>query len=83
MTGLVQGVWFRQSTANEANRLGVGGSIRNRADGSVEATAEGAREAVEALLRWCHRGPPAARVEAVEVNWELPTGEDLPFRIGP
>jgi len=79
--GLVQGVWFRQSAANEANQLGLAGLVRNRADGSVEGVAEGPREAIEALLRWSRRGPPAARVEAVEVEWEAPRGEPGPFRV--
>jgi acylphosphatase len=81
VTGLVQGVWYRQSAADEANRLGLAGRVRNRADGSVEAEVEGSREAIEALLRWCRRGPPAARVEAVEVEWEAPRGEPGPFRV--
>jgi acylphosphatase len=81
VSGLVQGVWFRQSAADEAARLGVSGSVRNRPDGSVEAVAEGAGEAVQARVRWCHRGPPAARVEAVEVEWETARGEDGPFRV--
>jgi acylphosphatase len=79
--GRVQGVWYRQSTADEANRLGLSGRVRNRADGSVEVTAEGAREAVESLVAWCRRGPPAARVEAVEVEWEGAVGEGGPFRV--
>jgi acylphosphatase len=79
--GRVQGVWYRQSTADEANRLGLAGWVRNRADGSVEVAAEGARQAVEALVAWCRRGPPAARVEAVEVEWEGAAGEDGPFRV--
>lgn len=81
VSGLVQGVWFRQSTADEARRLGLEGWVRNLADGSVEAEAQGARPAVEALVRWCHRGPPAARVEGVDVEW-APAGEPLgAFRV--
>lgn len=79
--GLVQGVWFRQSTADQARRLGLAGWVRNAADGSVEAEAEGERERVEQLVRWCHRGPPAARVEAVEVEWCAAGGEAGPFRV--
>ncbi len=79
--GLVQGVWFRQSTADEGRRLGLEGWVRNLADGSVEAEAQGERERVEALVRWCRRGPPAARVEGVEVEWGAP-GEGLgAFRV--
>lgn len=79
--GMVQGVWFRQSTADEARRLGLEGWVRNLADGSVEAEAQGERGRVEALVRWCHRGPPAARVEGVDVEWSAP-GEGLgAFRV--
>ncbi len=81
ITGVVQGVWFRGSTADEAARLGLAGWVRNAADGAVEAEAEGERAAVDALVRWCHRGPPAARVDAVEVSWEEARGDRPPFRI--
>ena len=56
-------------------------SVRNLADGSVEAVAEGERASVEALVAFCRRGPPAARVEAVEVTWEPPTGDVRPFSV--
>ena len=79
--GLVQGVCFRQSTADEARRLGLAGWVRNLDDGSVEAEAEGDRRLVEELVRWCHRGPPAARVEGVEVEWGAPRGAPGPFRV--
>ncbi len=81
VTGVVQGVWYRQSTADEARRLGLSGTVRNLPDGAVEVVAEGRREAVEALLAWCSRGPPAARVEAVDVTWETPGGDEGPFRV--
>ena len=74
VSGLVQGVAFRACTAEEARRLGVRGWVRNLPDGRVEAEAEGARAAVEALVRWCHRGPPPARVTAVEVTWREAEG---------
>jgi len=81
VTGLVQGVFFRQATAGEARRLGVGGAVRNLPDGSVEVVAEGARPAVEALVAFCRRGPPAARVDEVEIAWERTTGEEGPFAV--
>ncbi|ACL64085.1 acylphosphatase [Anaeromyxobacter dehalogenans 2CP-1] len=74
VSGRVQGVAFRQSTADEARRLGVEGWVRNLPDGRVEAEAEGGRTAVGALVRWCHAGPPAARVDRVEVEWVEPAG---------
>lgn len=65
ITGRVQGVWFRESMRQEADRLGITGWVCNRADGSVEAVIQGVDEAVDALLAWTHKGPPMARVEQV------------------
>jgi acylphosphatase len=81
-TGLVQGVFYRQSTAGEAARLGLSGTVRNLSDGSVEVVAEGAREAVLALAAFCRRGPPSARVDGLEVTWEPPVGDGRPFSVG-
>ena len=64
--GRVQGVFYRDSTQREAQRMGLRGWVRNRSDGSVEAIAQGPPERVAALIDWCHEGPPLARV--VEVN---------------
>ena len=64
--GRVQGVWFRESMRREAEALGIAGWVRNRHDGTVEARVEGAPEAIEAIVRWAHRGPEAAEVAAVE-----------------
>lgn len=66
--GRVQGVWFRDSTRQEAERLGVDGWVRNRSDGSVEAWMQGGGAAVAALEAWCGHGPPRAKVAAVEGN---------------
>ena len=65
ITGRVQGVWFRESMRREAERLGVAGWVRNRPDGSVEAVAQGAPAAVDALVAWARIGPPQARVEHI------------------
>jgi acylphosphatase len=73
--GIVQGVWFRESTRREAQSLGVNGWVRNRRDGAVELVAEGPRDKVEALVKWCRRGPPSARVERVDVTEESWRGE--------
>ena len=68
ISGSVQGVWFRESMRQEAERLGVAGWVRNRADGTVEAVIQGRDEAVDALLAWAHKGPPLARVKQVAVQ---------------
>lgn len=66
--GRVQGVRYRDSMRREAQRLSVNGWVRNCEDGSVEAVAQGAAEAVDALLEWAQRGPELARVERVHVR---------------
>jgi acylphosphatase len=65
VTGHVQGVFFRASMREQADRLGVTGWVRNESDGSVRAHLEGSPDAVEQLVAWCADGPPAARVEDV------------------
>jgi acylphosphatase len=66
--GRVQGVGYRAYMRMEANRLGVTGWVRNRADGTVEATIQGSPEDLSKMLDWARRGPPVARVTSVEVN---------------
>lgn len=68
ITGRVQGVGFRASCQRQAVALGLTGWVRNRWDGAVEALFEGPAEAVNAMLAWCHQGPPAAYVTGVEVT---------------
>jgi acylphosphatase len=79
VSGRVQGVAFRAYTVDEARGLGVDGWVRNLPDGRVEAEAEGERSALEGLVAFCRRGPPAARVEGVEVRWLAYRGDLGPF----
>jgi len=73
--GQVQGVFFRDSTRDAAEREGVAGWVQNRSDGSVEAVFEGDPQAVERLVDWCRSGPSSADVEDVEVTEEEPQSE--------
>lgn len=66
--GRVQGVGFRYFTWKEAKKLGIKGSVRNRADGSVEAVAQGNEEQLEVFEQWLKLGPRTAKVERVIVN---------------
>ncbi len=68
ISGRVQGVWYRESMRQEAQRLGITGWVRNLADGRVEALVQGETDAVEALIRWAWQGPPAARVDDIQVS---------------
>jgi acylphosphatase len=67
--GYVQGVGFRDFVARVGRRLGLAGTVRNRADGTVEVVAEGERAELEELLRELQRGPSEAEVQRVEERW--------------
>ncbi len=75
ISGLVQDVWFRATTAKHAIRAGVHGWVRNLADGRVEAVLEGGADAVNEMIDFCSQGPEMARVDRIEVVEETP--EDL------
>jgi len=66
--GRVQGVFFRDAMRREAQHLGVAGWVRNRSDGTVEASVQGEPAAVDAIVRWAHRGPPHAQVTRVDIQ---------------
>jgi len=68
ISGRVQGVCFRHYTREAALSQGIKGWVRNCPDGSVEAVLQGDESAVGDVIRWCHDGPSAARVDKVEVT---------------
>jgi acylphosphatase len=74
ISGRVQGVGYRATTADTAQSLELKGWVRNLRDRRVEAVFEGDRATVAEMLRWCHKGPPAAIVDQVEINYETPEG---------
>ena len=79
--GMVQGVFFRASTVQQAVRRGVKGWVRNCPDGTVEVVAEGPRKSVDDLVAWCHHGPPGAHVHDVQLKWDEYHEEFKDFRI--
>lgn len=67
IAGQVQRVYFRDTTLRLAQQLGLSGWVRNRRDGRVELVIQGDPAAVATFADWCHDGPPAARVDTVEI----------------
>ena len=67
--GKVQGVWFRAGTQEKALQLGLSGWVRNCPDGTVEIQAEGKKETLEQFIDWCRKGPPAAQVSTLDIEW--------------
>jgi acylphosphatase len=81
IAGVVQGVFFRDSTRREADRLGLVGWVKNLPDGRVEAVFEGDRKNCEKALDFVKVGPPTAHVSVVEKKWEKEEGTADRFRI--
>lgn len=81
VTGRVQGVFFRATAMEQAQRLGLVGWVKNLPDGGVESVVEGPRQAVEEYVRWCHGGPPSARVDDVRTSYDAPRGEFRTFQV--
>jgi acylphosphatase len=79
--GFVQGVFFRASTRDTAERLNLTGWVRNLPDGNVEAVFEGPVENLKHAVQWCHQGPRGARVVSVDEEWLNYTGEFRNFNI--
>ncbi len=75
VSGLVQGVFFRAYTKERARELSLDGWVKNRWDGNVELVIEGEKEKVDKIIDWLYKGPPHARVDKVEVEWEKPVGK--------
>jgi len=76
--GRVQGVGFRDALCGEAQERGIAGWVRNRSDGSVEALVQGPPERVAELIAWARRGPPASRVDEVQVE----ASDEVPAHAG-
>jgi acylphosphatase len=81
ISGRVQGVGFRYALADEARARDLGGWVRNRRDGTVEAVVVGPEADVEAVIAWARHGPPAARVTGVSVEPAAESGDR--FEIAP
>lgn len=68
VSGLVQGVYYRQSTKEKALELGISGLVKNLPDGNVHIIATGTTDQLDQLVHWCKQGPPHANVNDVDVK---------------
>jgi len=81
ISGRVQGVGYRYSTLDQAQKLGIAGWVKNTYDRKVEAVFEGDENIVEQMLLWCKSGPPMSFVTDIEVQKGQYTGEFDSFKI--
>ncbi len=81
ISGRVQGVWFRASTKEKADELGLTGWVRNTPRGDVEAVFEGDEASVREMLAWCRRGPPLAKVTTVKETQSQHSGAFSGFSV--
>lgn len=81
ISGRVQGVFYRAFTEEAARSNGLTGWTRNLPDGRVEAVFEGERDSIDQAVSACREGPPAARVDDIEVRWEDVRGEFGSFSV--
>jgi acylphosphatase len=73
--GKVQGVFFRDSSRVEAQKLHLVGWVKNEPDGTIEIVAEGDDKDLNKFIEWCKYGPDNAEVEKVNIKWHEPTGQ--------
>lgn len=81
VSGLVQGVFFRSYTRQEANRRNVKGWVRNLTDGRVEVLIEGEEDDVKKMIESCRKGSSHARVKNLTITWEDYNGDFQDFKI--
>jgi acylphosphatase len=79
--GTVQGVFYRQSTKQKAEELGVYGVVKNLENGDVDVVAEGEEDKLKMLLDWCWKGPENSDVEDIIVKWRSCENKYSAFRI--
>jgi len=81
VSGIVQGVFFRQSTSRKAKELGVFGWVKNLKDKRVEIVCEGDEEDLKKMAKWCEKGPEGAYVQKLDLQWEAFRDEFNDFRV--
>lgn len=66
--GRVQGIFYRATAKEEADKLNIKGFVQNMPDGSVYIEAEGEKDQLDKFIKWCNSGPSMAKVEKIEVS---------------
>ncbi len=80
--GRVQGVGYRYFAQNIARGMGLAGWTRNRPDGTVEVVAEGEEDVLKTFLSYLEEGPSMARVDRIDAEWQIASGEFRDFKVG-
>lgn len=70
ISGHVQGVFYRVETAKKADQLLLVGYVKNVSDGTVEVVAEGSKQNLDALKKWCESGSKLAKVDGIKEEWK-------------
>ena len=81
ISGKVQGVFYRASCQEVAQRLDLAGWVRNLPTGQVEVLAHGEKEKIEKFIEWCKKGPPGAKVGEVKIKWQNNPNKFVQFEI--
>ncbi|MBI4040726.1 MAG: acylphosphatase [Deltaproteobacteria bacterium] len=81
ISGKVQGVFFRAESKLMADRLGLGGWVKNVRSGDVEMYLCGSEIQVRKMVLWCQQGPARAKVEQVQEAWDCDLGFYASFEI--
>jgi acylphosphatase len=79
--GKVQGVLFRASICQKAKEFNLIGWVKNQSDDSVKIIAQGKKDNLEKLIKWCYNGPKNAIIEKVDIEWKKATNEFKNFEI--
>lgn len=79
--GRVQGVYYRASTQEHAQALGLTGWVRNLVNGDVEFEAQGSQEKLDSLLLWAQNGPARAQVTTLTCNHCTPRAAETGFSV--
>lgn len=79
--GMVQGVFYRASTRDRAQMLGLNGWVKNMPDRTVHALFQGSPDTIDQMIEWCWQGSPASRVDHVHTEQQEPEKDFIDFKV--